>query len=671
MRKKENKTKRNEWYIHQIVREDEVVQKAKPEEKIDVSILRGVRTAQDLAESVGYHLDPSYYDTLRGKKKIQSIPTAQNVDTLISPSDIRKSKNLGNEQEELIVDSTDDEYYASLALQYTGDDNFNFENDYIPYEEVAPILPNEEKEIPKEIKKEVPSKVQEEIEKKGYTKPRNIFDEVTSATPKKKVSHYVAPSIDLLAHSKGVKESNVRLAEEHKRLINQALEEFAIKAHVEKYIFAPTVIQYLIAFDSIREDVRSILKMEENLKYWLKVPTMRIQTSIPGMQYAGIEIPRPHDNRDTVYLGDMLGSKDFKESKHALPLAVGQDNFGKNIIIDAAEMPHGLAAGATKSGKSVALNSFILSLIYHYSPDELRLVLIDPKQVEFSPYQAIPHLACPVIIDEEMFEPIIQWLTDEMERRYQFFSKHGYHDYSSYLRKTAGQKEPRLPYLVIFMDEFNDWFLGASKNVETCISRLAAKARAAGMNIILATQRPSTDVIKGAIKANFTTRFAFRVSGASDSTVILGQGGCERLEGKGDMILRTTGLVDTRLQACFVSTEEVEEVAAFLRDNNEVNYIVTEEELKQSSISRGPGNGVADPKLGRNDELFKEVAYFVVRNNNASVNQLQQIYGTSFNRMNTIFMDLEHMGVVSKAEKGKKREVLIDEFGLEEVLSNI
>ena len=232
-------------------------------------------------------------------------------------------------------------------------------------------------------------------------------------------------------------------------------------------------------------------------------------------------------------------------------------------------------------------------------------------------------------------------------------------------------KQPKVPYIVMIMDEFNDWFLDASQEVENCITKLTQKARAAGIHIILATQRPSADVIKGSIKANVTTRFAFKVSSQADSVVILNQSGAEKLEGKGDVIVRHTGMEDTRLQAAFISDDEIKRITNFLRENNDVDYIVDMEEIKQTCSQRGAGNGSSVPDCGTNDPLFKEVAYFVVRNNNASVNRLQKIFKTGFNRMDLIFTDLAAMGIVTPAVQGGRREVLVDEDELEKILATI
>ena len=355
----------------------------------------------------------------------------------------------------------------------------------------------------------------------------------------------------------------------------------------------------------------------------------------------------------------------------ALPIAVGQDNYGTTMYIDIAEMPHCLIAGTTKSGKSVSLNAFLLSLIYKFTPRDLRLVLIDPKRIELGTYEGIPHLAMPVITEQDDFLPAITWVFEEMERRYNIFQDYDVLTIVELNKVLVEQRKPKLPYIVMIMDEFSDWITSAGIEVENMLQRIAQKARAAGIHVILAAQRPSKNVIKGDIKANFDTRLAFRVSSFDDAKIILGSGGAEKLEGYGDMLIRYAGRAERRLQGAFVSNTDVKKVVNFLKTNNHLEYIVTKEELRQSSASRNIGsNGGVSKNLGINDELFDEIAYFVVRNQNASVNSVSRQFNTGFNRMNDIFLGLEELGIVSKSVKGKSREVLVTELELEEILEN-
>lgn len=651
MNMKNNKPikKKKEYYIHQIVRDNnnENNNSNRNQGKVNISIYSGVKNAPDYAENVGYHLDPRRYDALRKKKE---------TNTYLYSDYEPKVETQNNNNHVLPEIYSDEDYYANMAEQYV-------EHDETVIEDVI-----SEKEMEKDLPLEESTTV---INKQGKTaspKTQIINHNKTKNIKKKK---YVGPSLDMLVKGSGTTDKDISFADGQKAKIDEVLQKYGIKAHVAKYVFGPTVIMYLIEMETLNEDVKSIRKIEDNLSMYLECSNIRILTPIPNMRYAGIEIARPQESRSTVYLGDMLADREFKNSKFALPVAVGVNSFGEKKYVDIADMPHGLCAGATKSGKSVCLNAFIMSLLYHFTPSDIRLMLLDPKLVEFGKYAEIPHLAMPVITEQSYFESAVIWLTDEMERRYRILNKYGAVELAELNEELISRGEEKIPYIVMIMDEFNDWFIDASNTVNDCITRLMQKARAAGIHVILATQRPSADVIKGAIKANITTRLAFRVSSFADSSVILGQSAAEKLEGKGDMILRFPGLPDTRLQGAFVSNKEIKSVVEFLNTNNEVDYIVTLEELQQSSVSRGDGNGSVGPKLGRDDEYFTEVCYYVVRNQNASVNQLQKIFGTNFNRMDNIFKDMQSLGIVSPTTPGTKRKVLVNEMELEEILNNL
>lgn len=652
MKNKNNRKK--EYYIHQIVRENQVDDNNVSSENTNKTVVTNVRNTPSYAENVGYHLDPSRYDALRTHKPQPEV----------------EEEFVEEVQEEIIEEVVEDynfpvmseeDYYSAMADEYIEcNDGETVINDVISVEESVKEEVENNNSTQTVVAKDSPVKNDVEKELKEPQKSRVVR--------KKK---YIAPSLDLLNKGTETTDKDVALAEEQKRQINEILEKYGIKAHVAKYIFGPTVIMYLIELESLSEDVKSIRKIEDNLAMYLACSNIRILTPIPNMKYAGIEIPKPVDSRSIVYLRDLISCKEFINSKYALPVAVGMNSFGEKIYADIGDMPHGLCAGETKSGKSVCLNTIILSLIYHYSSEDVRIMLLDPKTVEFSKYSDIPHLAMPVIIDKEYFEPAVIWLTDEMERRYKKLNKYGAVELSELNEELVAQGLQKEPYIVMIMDEFNDWFMDASNTVDDCITKLMQKARAAGIHIILATQRPSADVIKGAIKANIPTRLAFKVSSFADSSVILGQSAAEKLEGKGDMILRYPGKGDIRLQGALVTNKEIKSVVEYLRDNYEVDYIVTLEELQQSSVSRGPGNGSVDPNLGRNDEIFEDVCRFVVANQNASVNQLQKSYGTSFNRMDNIFRDMQALGIVSGTQQGTKRKVLVNELELEEILANL
>ena len=296
---------------------------------------------------------------------------------------------------------------------------------------------------------------------------------------------------------------------------------------------------------------------------------------------------------------------------------------------------------------------------------------MDPKRIELSPYEEIPHLAMPVITDKEDFPAALGWVYEEMERRYKIFEMYGDHDFGELNKHLVEDKKQKLPYIVMIIDEFGDWFSGASVEVEEMTQKIAAKARAAGIHVILATQRPSKDVIKGSIKANFDTRIAFKVSSFDDSKVILGASGAERLEGYGDMLIKYAGKIEKRLQGAFVGSSDIKQVINFLKTNNKCDYIVTKEEIQQSTTSRQMAQNIVGRTSGLDDERFEEVAYYIVRNNNASNNSLLREFGMGFNRVNEILISLEKLGVLGPAIKGKQREVLVDEYQLEDILRNM
>lgn len=519
MKNKNNRKK--EYYIHQIVRENETNQN---ETNNKPTVVTNVRNVPSYAENVGYHLDPKRYDSLRTHKPKKEI-IEEVAEEIVEPVPV--------------VNEPENDYYSAMADEYIEhNDDETIISDVISEDEIeqplveAPVVDEQINNTPKQpVKPAIPTPKPKVIKKKKY----------------------IAPSFDLLNKGTETTDKDISLAEEQKAKINEILEKYGIKAHVAKYIFGPTVIMYLIELESLSEDVKSIRKIEDNLAMYLACSNIRILTPIPNMKYAGIEIPKPKESRSIVYLRDLISNKQFVNSKYALPVAVGMNSFGEKIYADIGDMPHGLCAGETKSGKSVCLNTIILSLIYHFSSEDVRIMLLDPKTVEFSKYSDIPHLAMPVIIDKTYFEPAVIWLTDEMERRYKKLNKYGAVELSELNEELVSQGLPKEPYIVMIMDEFNDWFMDASSTVDDCITKLMQKARAAGIHIILATQRPSADVIKGAIKANIPTRLAFKVSSFADSSVILGQSAAEKLEGKGDMILRYPGKGDIRLQGALVT----------------------------------------------------------------------------------------------------------------------
>lgn len=686
--KKNNLDNRREFYIYRVIRDGKMYDDNETERKTitknqketDSSSKSIHKKTISYAESVGYREDPKRYDNLRPKKSEDKPELKENqiIDFVEPP---REDKTIGYYDAGVIFENEDnieendnkiEDNFDDIALQVDEiyQENFDDNNEEMQYDSHMYDDVVEEEQTYKNVNKP-------QFYKEGEKKTTNQFinnKKTANETVNSKVvvtsrrkTKYIAPSIDLLTKSDAKNADNIEEAENQKEIINNTFREAGIRARVERFIFGPTVTQFLITIEK-GANVKDVRKVESNLLMYLQCESIRIQTPIPGKPFAGIEVPKKYENRRTVFLGDMIASKEFKNLDYEVPVAVGQDNYGIYHYIDLVEMPHGLIAGTTKSGKSVCLNTFLLSLIYRFTPNELRLVLIDPKRIELGIYEGIPHLAMPVIVDQEDFQSALGWVYDEMERRYKEFELYDEHNIVDYNNIRKENKESTMPHIIVMMDEFSDWFSDANSEIELYMQKLAAKARAAGINIILATQRPSKDVIKGTIKANFDTRIAFRVSSFEDAKVILGYGGAEKLEGKGDMLIRYAGRSEQRLQGAFVPNIDIKKVTRFLKDNNTCEYLVTKEEIHQSTISRQTSSGTTMKAMGRNDERFEEIAFYVVRNKNASINQLTQIFNMGFNRVNDIFLALEEMGVLSPGVKGKQREVLIDEFQLRDLL---
>ena len=411
---------------------------------------------------------------------------------------------------------------------------------------------------------------------------------------------------------------------------------------------------------------------------------MRVVPVIPGKPYMGLEIPNSLSERMAVYLREIIGSEDYEKSKSALSLALGKDIAGKPVVVDLAKMPHLLVGGTTGSGKSVAINTMILSLLFKSDPDHLRLVLIDPKTVEFSLYQDIPHLLCPVVTDMNKASNALAWLVAEMDRRYNLMSKLGVRSFDSFNDKvevalksgrpimdpfsaTPEMPEPNVPlkpfpYIVCFIDELADLILVNRKQVEMHIMRLAQKARAAGIHLVLATQRPSVDIVTPLIKANIVARVCFQVASRFDSQVVLDEGGAQDLLGKGDMLFRKPGMnALQRIQGCMVDEREILRVVDELKSMGEPEYVDAVTETQ----STGPGGsaGTAGGRNGEKDPLYDEAVQLVLEQRRASTSFVQRRFSIGYNRAANLLESMEAAGIVSKANAAGKREILVKEEG--------
>ncbi|MCI2254290.1 DNA translocase FtsK [Domibacillus sp. PGB-M46] len=438
--------------------------------------------------------------------------------------------------------------------------------------------------------------------------------------------------------------------QEKSALLNETLKSFNINAHVTGVTTGPSITRFEVT-PAIGVKVSKIVSLTDDIKRSLAARTIRIEAPIPGTQVVGIELP--NEKSRPVYISEIIGHSRFQSHSSPLASALGLDIAGNPVVLDLQKMPHGLIAGATGSGKSVCINSILVSLLYKAAPHELKLLLIDPKMVELTPYNGIPHLASPVITDVKAATAALKWAVEEMERRYQLFVHAGVRDMASYNAKVKASEfnEPHLPYLVIVIDELADLMMMAPGDVEESICRIAQKARACGIHLIVATQRPSVDVITGLIKANIPTRIAFSVSSQIDSRTILDKVGAEKLLGKGDMLFLNNGASESvRLQGTFVTNEEIDEVVQFAKAQQQPDYLFKQEELLQKAAVHE-----------EEDELFQEACELVVRQGGASTSMLQRNLKVGYNRAARLIEIMEEKGLVSGQRAGRPREVLISE----------
>ena len=457
-----------------------------------------------------------------------------------------------------------------------------------------------------------------------------------------------APSPDELAFSSPDE------LEADKRRLQDALDSFAVDALVHDAIVGPRVTQFRVR-PGFGVRVEAIASLEKNIALAMSANAVRIQAPIPGENYVGIEIP----NRNTVPLSlrGSFESADWRATTAEIPLILGVDIAGRHVLCDLARAPHALIAGATGSGKSVCISNLILSLVYRFRPDELELVLIDPKIVEFAIYRDLPHLIHPVVTDPKQAVQALKWLVREMERRYEILAEKNVRNLAGYNAKAAAEGFAKLPYIVLVIDELADLMMTAPAEIETPIARLAQMSRAVGIHTVLATQRPSVNVITGIIKANYPTRMAFQVSSQVDSRTILDGKGAESLQGRGDMLYSPPGLGRLqRLQAPFVDDAEIERVVGFLKAQVQPRYRVelraedapgTSESVDGESIHAG-----ADP-------MIKEALEVIASHGRASTSYLQRRLKIGYNRAASLMEEMEQRRYIGPQVGNNPREIYV------------
>lgn len=454
--------------------------------------------------------------------------------------------------------------------------------------------------------------------------------------------------------------------------LEQTLQNFGVGVHVTNASCGPSVTRYELQPEQ-GVKVSRIVGLADDIKLNLAVADLRIEAPIPGKAAVGIEVP--NNENTAVMLRDLLESREFQSGKSPISFAVGKDIAGKVVVADIAKMPHLLVAGATGSGKSVCINTLIMSIIYKADPDDVKLILVDPKVVELSVYNGIPHLMIPVVTDPKKAAGALNWAVAEMEKRYKLFAQYNVRDLKGFNEKVEkGETEEvkkKLPQIVIIIDELADLMMVAPGEVEGAICRLAQLARAAGLHLILATQRPSVNVITGLIKANMPSRIAFSVSSGVDSRTIIDMNGAEKLLGKGDMLFYPSGYPKpVRVQGSFVSDKEVQEVVDFLISNNgNTSYSdELEEHMNSSAVLTGAAAG---PEGGgdERDTYFAEAGRLIIDKEKASIGMLQRMFKIGFNRAARIMDQLSEAGVVGPEEGTKPRKVLMTKEEFEEYIT--
>ena len=507
--------------------------------------------------------------------------------------------------------------------------------------------------------------------------PRDKAAEERSALVTVSDPNWKPPSVDMLEKKQSPADAGD--VQQNAQIIKDTLNEFNIAVDMEGANIGPKVTQYTLRPPSGVKLTR-ITQLETNIALNLAAQSLRIEAPIPGQKAVGIEVP----NRKAadVRLHSIITSPSWKASSEPLPFAIGKDISGQAVIGELNKMPHLLIAGQTGSGKSVMINTLLTSLLYRNSPSDMKLILVDPKQVEMAPYEDIPHLITPVITEPEKTISALKWAVNEMERRYSLLAEHkvrDIHTYNTMMKNGAKKvtvsdeegipqqhKDGAMPYIVIVIDELADLMMAAARDVEALIVRIAQKARAVGIHLVLATQRPSVDVITGLIKANVPARIAFTVASQIDSRTILDQVGAEKLLGQGDMLLLTPSMSKPkRIQGAWVTDEEVTKITDHLRLQSPPQY--NEEVISQPVTLNGKGGVVMDFAGGGDDDMYKDAVRVVVDSGKASASLLQRRLRVGYARAARIIEQMEEQGIIGPADGARPRDVLIssldDVFG--------
>ncbi|HAJ16100.1 MAG TPA: DNA translocase FtsK [Erysipelotrichaceae bacterium] len=584
-----------------------------------------------------------------------------------------------------VINHQDDQVINKVYVKKKGPKFFDFLGDK---EEELPLFPDE---VFEDRKKEVPlePEITSAFAFNDQTERLDIVDKKPQKTKQQEkkepvvdvpmpshatsLAHYQLPPVTLLNPIKRTKSSNEEMhnAKATAATLEELLKQFGVNAHVEELHIGPTVTKYELRLE-IGTRVNKILSLQDDIQLALAAKEIRIEAPIPGKPYVGIEIPNKTPAMVPFNEVFQLSKKD-PTYNNVLAVPLGKDIEGNIVTAELNKMPHLLIAGATGSGKSVCVNVIITSLLMKATPEQVRLILVDPKKVELSNYNGVPHLLAPVVTDAKKAAGVLQEVVKEMERRYEVFAENNqrnmtnYNEYAKKFNQTAKEEEQKeiMPYIVVILDEVADLMMVASKTVEDCIMRISQMARAAGIHMIVATQRPSTNIITGVIKANIPSRIAFAVSSSVDSRTILDSGGAEKLLGKGDMLFSPMNASSaTRVQGAFVDDSEVARVVEYASSQMDATYEDKYVNAKEASNEKGSSSEDDDPYADFDDE-YEECRDFVIQEQRASTSLLQRRFRIGYNKAARIMDQLEENGVIGPQIGSKPREVYIRSYSEE------
>lgn len=597
-------------------------------------------------------------DKMRIDRNIDNISQNPNEQHFVS---MMKDDSMFEQREERAPEPAPMVKTFGLEEERKSEDGFGLDD--VPKEDYC-VSSDTDSEI---VSHDTLAKAEEEPVKISNKEAREAKLDLTDFANTPKPIKYRKPNISLLKSVRNTTNPAQVNAELKSKaaLLENTLQNFKVDAKVVEVTQGPAVTRYEIQ-PNTGVKVNSIKALADDIALNLRAKSIRIEAPIPGKAAVGIEVENEKINM--VTLREIIDSNEFKQAKSKISFAVGRDISGKSIVADLKSMPHLLIAGSTGSGKSVCINSIITSILYKANPDEVKLVLIDPKVVELGNYNGIPHLLIPVVTEPTKAAAALNWAVAEMTDRYKKFAETGVRDLESYNNHIKAQDEnaERMPQVVIIIDELADLMMAAPSQVEDSICRLAQMARAAGMHLIVATQRPSVDIITGVIKANIPSRIAFAVSSQFDSRTILDMSGAEKLVGKGDMLFNPLGMgKPVRVQGCFVSDEEVHNIIEFVKSQaEEVEYSgEVIESIEKGNISTSKADDV--------DELLEEAIECVVSAGQASVSMLQRRFRIGYNRAARIVDEMEARGIVSAQDGARPRQVLLSEEELSEMKENL